>query len=136
MTLEGKLQRGSDPRVKPEDAREENEMRSRERMTWRSETWLLLMGALVFCTGASVSGVRQARDWQYAGDLALATGRPVEAYFFHSKVAETFPGTPHARRAEKWTRTLNARLVRPVRSPASEDAGTWVEEFFDFLIWP
>ena len=105
-------------------------------MRSRGMIGVLLIGAFVFCTGASVNGVRQARDWQYAGDLALANGQPVEAYFFHSKVAETFPGTPHARRAEKWTRTLNARLLRPIRSPASEDEGTWAEEIFDFLIWP
>ncbi len=98
--------------------------------------WVLLMGALVFCTGASVKGIRQARDWQYAGDLAVANKQPVEAYFFNSKIAETLPGTPHARRAQKWTRTLSTRLARPIRSPASEDAGTGMEEFFDFLWWP
>jgi len=105
-------------------------------MRSRGTICLLLMGALVFCTGASVNGIRQARDWQYAGDLALANNQPVEAYFFNSKIAESLPGTPHARRAEKWTRTLNTRLARPVRSPASEDPGTWVEELFDFVSWP
>lgn len=105
-------------------------MRSR----WMSG--MLLVGALVFCTGASVNGVRQARNWQHAGDLALANGQPVEAIFFYNKITETFPGTPHARRAQKWTKTLNARLARPVRSSGSEDPGTWTEELFDFLIWP
>lgn len=99
-------------------------------------TGILLMGALVFCTGASVDGIRQAREWQWAGDLAVANGHPVEAYYFYQKIADTFPGTPHGRRAEKWTKTMNTRALRPVRSPASEDPGSWVEEVLDFVSWP
>lgn len=98
--------------------------------------WMALSGALVFCTGASVSGVRQARDWQHAGDLAVANDQPLEAAVFYRKITQTFPGTSHARRAQKWNRTLNKRLARPVRSPASEDPGRWVEELFNFLTWP
>ena len=99
-------------------------------------TGILLMGALLFCTGASVDGIRQAKEWQWAGDLALANGQPVDAYYFYRKVADTFPGTPHGRRAEKWSETLHTRLLKPVRSPASEDLVSWGEEALDFVIWP
>ncbi len=98
-------------------------------------TWMLLMGALIFCTGASVNGIRQARDWKWYGDVALANGQPVEAYYFYRKMASTFHGTPYARQAKRWTRPLNKQLLNPARSPA-KDPHPWTGELVDFLTWP
>ena len=105
-------------------------------MRARWMTGIGLAGILLFCTGASVEGVRQVREWQWAGDLALANGQPMEAYAFYRKIAETFPETSDGRWAGKRARALIGRISKPTRSPASEDPCVWVEELVDFFVWP
>ncbi|MBI3333126.1 MAG: hypothetical protein HYZ93_03445 [Candidatus Omnitrophica bacterium] len=105
-------------------------MRSR----WR--IGMLLAGLMLLGTGASLDGVRQAREWQYWGDVALANGRVAEANIFYGKVAETFPDSPHGRRAAGLFQKTQADLLTPEPSPASEDCASVKAELIDFLTWP
>lgn len=93
-------------------------------------------GAVAFVDASPTDGVRQARDWLYAGDIAKAQHQWREAYEFYLKAAEVFPDTPHGRVAAKRARALVGNMISVERSSASEDPPGWVEEFFDFLVWP
>ena len=97
---------------------------------------ILLVGVLFFGTGASTEGIRQAREWQQAADLATANGQPEEAYYFYKRLADTFPGTPHGRVGAKRAQAVRCQLLWPDRSPASENPCSLVGEFVDFLVWP
>ena len=95
-----------------------------------------LIAVFLLGTGASTEGARQAREWQHAGDMAMAGGLLLEAHAFYSMAAETFPGTRIGRYAQgkaDWTRK---RLRAPGRSPTSESFCTWAEEVVDFFTWP
>lgn len=105
-------------------------------MRSRRGTAVLLAGIWAFGTGASVDGVRDARRWQHAADLAAAIGDPEIAYAFYEKTARTFPDTRHGQLAASRGRAMKGRLKAPARSPASEGADFWVGELFDFLTWP
>lgn len=105
-------------------------MRS-DRMTWIGLAAVLLLG-----TGASPEGVGQAREWQRQGDLASAGHQWDIAYAAYVQIAETFPNTTHGRVAAARARRMRAAMLSPERSSSSEDLGSWIEEFFDFLIWP
>ena len=89
----------------------------------------LLMGSLV-------DGVRQARAWQHAGDVALANGELEAAHLFYQKVARIFPGTPHGRLAQTQLKMLEVRLGEPQESPALESWETCKKEIIEFFTWP
>ena len=108
-----------------------------------------LAAVLVFGTGASVEGpaikevpsnrldgIRQAREWQYAGDIAMAQKQPLVAHLFYEKVVKAFPGTPHGRLAEQRLQEIRETLREPETSPAQEPPGTWKKELKGFLTWP
>ena len=97
---------------------------------------MLLAGVALLGTGASVEGIKEARQWQYQGDLARAHGQWEMAYLAYRQIADTFPNTRHGKLAAKRARVLEKRMRRIERSPAEEDAGYWVSEIFDFLLWP
>jgi hypothetical protein len=97
---------------------------------------MLLVGALTFATGASIDGIRQAREWQYAGDIAMALDQPLVAHVFYEKVAKTFPNTTHGQLAQERLREIRALLREPAVSPAHEPPGTWEKDLTDFLTWP
>lgn len=99
-------------------------------------SWILLGGLMILGTGASRDGLWQARQWQHAGDVALAGGQLFEANVFYGRVAETFPGTRHGRRAAGLFRQTQARLAAPARPSASENACSWIGEMIDFVTWP
>ncbi len=105
-------------------------MRSRKMM------WLLLGGLMLFGTGAAVDGVREARDWQWAADLARANHQPLEAYCYYVRTAQAFPDTPHGRLAAKRAERIHRELLKPQQSPAAETPCNWGEELVDFLTWP
>lgn len=96
----------------------------------------LLVGVLTFATGAAVDGIREAREWQYAGDIATALDQPLVASVFYEKVAKTFPNTTHGRLAQERLREIRALLREPAVSPVQEPPGTWKKELRDFLTWP
>lgn len=104
------------------------------RSSWLRGLWLA--GVMLFGTGASVEGVKEARHWQFEGDIARAHGQWEMAYLGYAKIAETFPGTPHGERAAKRARTIANRMRGPARSLADEDPAAWLWEFFDFVLWP
>ena len=101
-------------------------------MNARFVTLSLLAGLLVLGTGASVDGVRQADDWQRAGDIALANHQPMFAYHFYKKNVETFPRTPHGRLAASRGNYCRQALRHPARVPSGE---SWLREIYDFLTW-
>lgn len=86
--------------------------------------------------GDTVAGVRQARDWQHAGDIALAKGDLEIAYTFYQKVAEVFPRTPHGRMAQLQMAMLTDKLRQAQESPAEESWETWGKEIKEFFTWP
>lgn len=94
---------------------------------------MLLAGIWAFGMGASVDGVREAREWQHAGDVAHLFGQDVAAYHFYDKVATTFPGTIHGRFCAKRARATWKRLRRPDRTSAL-GYNTLVEAI-DFFNW-
>lgn len=105
----------------------------------RTNLWLtggLLLGLWAFSTGASVEGVQQAREWQRAGDIAQAGHLWAVAYQHYDRIARAFPGTPHGRVASRRAYKMMRYLASPDRSPAAEDPGSLLEEFFNFLLWP
>lgn len=97
---------------------------------------VLLAGVWIFGTGATMEGVREARRWQHAAQIAAAVGNPEIAYIYYEKVASTFPGTPHGREAACQGWAMQTRLHAPAHSPASESAAAWIGEMVDFLTWP
>ncbi|MBI3318419.1 MAG: hypothetical protein HYZ90_04620 [Candidatus Omnitrophica bacterium] len=97
---------------------------------------LLLAGALMLGTGASADGMREAREWTYAADLALICRQPVVSYSYYRLVADTFPETRYGRYAAKRARWLGAKLQRRPRSPETEGPGSFIEEAIDFVTWP
>ena len=101
--------------------------------------WMMLgglMGICLFGTGASVEGIREARDWQRVADMALIGDRSEEAYCFYARIAETFPGTPHGRAAAKWAKGAKSQLLWPAHSPSRENLCSWTNELIDFFTWP
>ena len=94
---------------------------------------MLLAGIWVFGSGASVDGVREAREWQRAGDMARLFGQDAQAHHFYDKVATTFPGTVHGTYCAKRARATWGRLRAPDRSIALGDNS--IVELIDFLNW-
>ena len=82
------------------------------------------------------NGIRMARQWQLAADIAYAHGRWEEAFHFYEKIALTFPGTRHGRFAAERMERIAAQLASPQRPPDSEDADSWIAELWSFLTWP
>ena len=97
---------------------------------------VLLVGVFTFATGATMDGIREAREWQYAGDIAMAKNQPLVASIFYEKVAKIFPNTAHGRLAQERLSQIRALLREPAVSPAHEPPGTWEKELTDFLTWP
>ncbi len=97
-------------------------------------TWGLLIGVVFFATGASVDGVREARELQLAGDIAKANNQPLVAYQFYEKAARAFAGTPHGQLAKREANKMGAKLAKPARSPAKD--GPLCHELKDLLCWP
>lgn len=104
------------------------------RLTWMRG--LLLAGVAVLGTGASVEGVKEARQWKFEGDIARTHGQWEAAYLAYARIAEAFPDTRHGRAAAKRARAIEAKMSSPARSPADENPASWLGEFFDFLLWP
>jgi hypothetical protein len=96
-------------------------------------TGLLLAGIWAFGSGASMDGVREAREWQHAGDVARLFGQDVVAYHFYDKVATTFPGTRHGRFCAKRARATWGQLRALDRTSALGE-GT-LAEAIDFFSW-
>jgi hypothetical protein len=107
-----------------------------ERLTDRSRPGAQGNDPVVSGPADRVKGMVRARDWQHAGDLALANDQPLLAHLFYKKILETFPGTPHARYAARRLKVTSAVLRKPARSSAVEDLGPWVGEFMDLVTWP
>ncbi len=105
-------------------------------MRSRWGTAVLLTGILFFGTGASVEGIRQARQWKLAAEVAEANGQLVEAHIFYRRLAETFPKTPHGRLGACRAKSVNERLLWPERSPAAETPSGWLGELIDLVTWP
>ncbi len=102
-------------------------------------TWVLLLGLMVLGTGASmhsVHSVQQARDLQWAGDLAMALEQWEVAYSFYKEMADTFPNTPHGRVAEYRLGILRGKMTNPARPPQMEHPASWLSEVFEVLTWP
>ena len=102
-------------------------MRSRRLGGW------MLIAVWFFATGASVDGVREAREWQHAGDVARLFEQDAVAHQFYSKTAETFPGTTHGRYCRKRARSMWGKLRKIDRTSALGDCT--VAEMIDFLTW-
>ena len=101
--------------------------------------WMIgvLLTAVVFLTaGASPNAVQPARRWQHAGDVARAQEQWDVAYLFYSRIAETFPDTPHGRLARNRAVEARFHLLWPMRSPAEDSPASWLGEAIDFLTWP
>lgn len=94
---------------------------------------MLLAGIWTFGVGASVDGVREAREWQRAGDVARLFGQDAVAYHFYDKVATTFPGTVHGRFCAKRARAMWKHLRAPDRTSALGDST--IVEAIDFFNW-
>ena len=84
--------------------------------------------------GNTMEAVRQAQDWKWAGDVALANHQFLEAAVFYQRIASAFPGTPYGRWAAERVRSLWERLREPARSPAKDDP--WESELLDMVTWP
>ncbi len=94
----------------------------------------LLLGMVMLATGASMDGVREARDWQYAADVAAAMGQPMVAYRFYEKSARVFAGTPHGEWAAQQAMKMKEILEQPAVSPGEDEP--WTVEFLDHFSWP
>ena len=105
-------------------------------MNARIGIWGMLLAIVMLGTGASTEGVRQVRDWQHVGDLAMAGELLPETYSFYAKVAKTVPETKLGYRSQKRALWAKARLIKPSRSPDSENLCTWLGEAIDFVTWP
>lgn len=92
---------------------------------------LLLMGVVVLSMGASTDGIREAREWQHAGDMALLLNQQGVAYHFYHKVAATFPGTHHGRYCASRARAMRKKLRGTDRT--LQQSRSLVVEFFDFF---
>lgn len=97
---------------------------------------VLLAAAWILGIGASTAGVNQARNWQRQADVASAVHQWDVAYAAYLKIAETFPDTAHGRAAAARARKIRAAMLSPARPPASDDPGSWIIEWVDFLVWP
>lgn len=97
---------------------------------------LFFVGMAVFSPSlsADVEGVREAREWLYAGDMARTFRQPVVAYQMYETVADTFPETIHGKVAAKRARAMRATLRRPLRPPTSDDGA--LVELIDLFLWP
>lgn len=93
-------------------------------------------GADELFMGNLADGVRQARYWQHAGDVAWNRGELEIAYTFYKKVADIFPETPHGRYAQLRMRMVEERLEQPQESPAEESWDTWKREVYEMFVWP
>lgn len=103
-------------------------------MRSRGMTGILLAGAVLLATGASsIDGIREAREWQHAGDMARLFNQPVVAYHFYHKVATTFPGTHHGRYCASRARAMRKKLRGTNRTLQQSDS--LLVEFFDFFNW-
>ena len=100
----------------------------------RSRLWVLVLlaGLMCFGTGASVNEVRQADEWQRAGDLAIQNDSVGIGSTFYAKVVETFPGTPHAKVAAYRGDYCQYRLRHPNHMPPEEN---WWRDIYDTLTW-
>ena len=100
----------------------------------RSRLWILvlLVGLMGLGTGASVSGVQQADEWQHAADLAIHNDSLAIGSVFYAKVVETFPGTPHAKVAAHRGDYGQYELKHPNHMPPEEN---WWRELYDTLTW-
>lgn len=98
--------------------------------------WMGLAAVMVLGTGASPSGVQQAREWQQEGDVAMAGHQWDIACSAYEKIATTFPNTRHGRRAEARLQVVREKMLSPARSPTSENPFSWIGELIDFLVWP
>jgi len=96
----------------------------------------MLLAILFLGTGASLEGIREAREWEHAGDVAMAGELLPEAYHYYRKVAVTFPETRLGHRALAWAEYTRSRLTKPSRSPNSENPSSWLGEVVDFFTWP
>lgn len=103
-------------------------------MRSKGVTWGLLIGIVLLGTGASMDGLREARDWQYAGDIAAANGQPMVAYGFYEKSAHFFAGTPHGEWAAQQAMQMKEILKQPAISPGEDEP--WTVEFLDHFTWP
>ncbi len=99
-------------------------------------TGMLLVGTVACASGATVDGIQKAREWQHAGDIAMALDQPLVAAVFYEKVAKTFPGTAHGRLAEEQLSQIRKTVKEPAVSPAHEPPGIWEKDLTDFLTWP
>ena len=121
-------------------------------MRSRAISWMLLGGIALLGTGAAPStmgdvpaqkaaraqtaGIREAREMQLAGDLAAANHQPLESYLYYWRVMTIFPGTPHGKYAKCRLKQMDAILAEPAQSPAEETPCTWLDQLWDFLVWP
>lgn len=97
---------------------------------------ILLAAAAFLSAGASPEGVQEARRWQLAGDVARAHEQWDVAYTYYTRIAETFPGTPHGRLAANRVVEARFHMLWPRRSPAEDSPASWLGEMIDFLTWP
>lgn len=104
------------------------------RSDWLRFGWLI--GLLIFGTGASADGVRQAEQWHREAEVARAFGQWDVVYDRSLRAMQAFPGMPHARLAARLALQARDRMVHPSRSSASEDPVSWTNEAVDFFVWP
>jgi len=99
----------------------------------------VLAGAAGQGLGASLpesvaDGIWEARAWMHRADMALVHDQWLIAYEYYDRVAKTFPKTAYARRAISRRESLRYRLTHPGRPGGT--GTSWVQDVWEFLIWP